>query len=126
MDDEKILNQGGTQEDIEKYAKMNGADLTEEDINSCPGGINIPEGRNYFEMNSMQKESPRRFVLSREVDITGVSGTGKVAEGVLFTTGWVALTWLTDINSLVFYPDIANVEHIHGHNGSTKVVWLDN
>lgn len=67
----------------------------------------------------------KRFTLQRNEDITGVSGTGKVAEGVLFSTGWVALTWLTDINSLVFYPDIKNVEHIHGHGGATKIVWLD-
>lgn len=67
----------------------------------------------------------RRFQLVREVDVTGVSGTGVVAEGVVFSTGWVALTWLTAINSLVFYPAMANVEHIHGHQGSTRIVWLD-
>ena len=32
MDDEQILARGGTQEDIEAYAKQNGADLTEEDL----------------------------------------------------------------------------------------------
>jgi len=67
----------------------------------------------------------RRFELHRHADITGVSGTGVVAEGVLFSTGWVALTWLTAINSLVFYPAIENVFHIHGHGGSTAVVWVD-
>ena len=67
----------------------------------------------------------RRFHLVRDQDITGVSGIGIVAEGVLFSTGWVALTWLTAVNSLVFYPTIGNVEHIHGHNGATRIVWLD-
>lgn len=67
----------------------------------------------------------RRFHLVRDQDITGVSGIGIVAEGVLFSTGWVALTWLTAVNSLVFYPAISNVEHIHGHNGATRIVWLD-
>ncbi len=67
----------------------------------------------------------RRFELHRKEDVTGVSGTGVVAEGVEFSTGWVALTWLTVVNSLVFYPRIANVEHIHGHDGATRVVWLD-
>jgi hypothetical protein len=67
----------------------------------------------------------RRFQLVREVDVTGVSGTGVVAEGVVFSTGWVAPTWLTAVNSLVFYPEMANVEHIHGHQGSTRIVWVD-
>jgi hypothetical protein len=67
----------------------------------------------------------RRFQLSRSQDVTGVSGTGIVAEGVEFSTGWVALTWLTAVNSLVFYPAIENVRAIHGHDGSTRIVWLD-
>ena len=67
----------------------------------------------------------RRFFLQRHDDRTGVSGTGRVAEGVVFSTGWVALTWLTSINSLVFYPSIRNVEHIHGHGGATEIVWID-
>ena len=67
----------------------------------------------------------KRFCLARDHDITGVSGTGIVAEGVLFSTGWVALTWLTAVNSLVFYPSIDNVGAIHGHSGSTRIMWLD-
>jgi hypothetical protein len=67
----------------------------------------------------------RRFVLERDVDATGVSGVGRVAEGVVFSSGWVALTWLTDVTSLVFYPSIQNVERIHGHSGLTRVVWED-
>ena len=34
MDDEQILERGGTQRDIEEYAKQNGADLTEADFES--------------------------------------------------------------------------------------------
>lgn len=67
----------------------------------------------------------RRFYLQRDIDETGVSGTGKVAEGVVFSTGWVALTWLTSVNSLVFYPSFQNVEHIHGHGGKTRIVMVD-
>lgn len=67
----------------------------------------------------------RRFHLVRDQDVTGVSGTGIVAQGVRFETGWVALTWLTEITSMAFYPSIGNVEHIHGHNGTTRIVWLD-
>lgn len=67
----------------------------------------------------------KRFQLHRKQDATGVSGTGIVAEGVVFSTGWVALTWLTQVNSIVFYPAIENVQYIHGHNGMTEIVYLD-
>lgn len=32
MDDDKILQNGGSEKDIEEYAKQNGADLTKEDF----------------------------------------------------------------------------------------------
>lgn len=67
----------------------------------------------------------RRFYLQRDQDATGVSGTGRVAEGVIFSNGWVALTWLTQFTSVVFYPAIEHVEHIHGHQGLTRIVYLD-
>ncbi len=67
----------------------------------------------------------KRFILQRTEDLTGVSGTGEVAEGVVFYNGWVALIWKTGISSLVFYPSITNVETIHGHDGKTKVVYID-
>lgn len=63
------------------------------------------------------------FVLDRVVDETGVSGTGVVAEGVIFSNGWVALTWLTETTSVVFYPNIQAVQKIHGHGGKTRLVY---
>jgi hypothetical protein len=40
-------------------------------------------------------EGMRRFVMHRERDVSGVSGTGVVLEGVLFSTGVVVIHWLT-------------------------------
>jgi hypothetical protein len=37
----------------------------------------------------------RRFVMERQCDVSGVSGTGVVLEGVLFSTGVVVIHWLT-------------------------------
>ena len=37
----------------------------------------------------------RTFVMRREFDVSGVSGTGTVVEGVLFSTGVVVVHWLT-------------------------------
>jgi len=62
------------------------------------------------------------FWLERVEDNSGVSGTGRVAEGVVFSNGWCALTWLTEYTSVTFYQSIADVEAIHGHKGNTKIL----
>jgi hypothetical protein len=61
------------------------------------------------------------FELRRTEDATGVSGTGTVAQGVIFDNGWVALTWLTEHTSVAFYTSIEEVVAIHGHGGKTEV-----
>lgn len=70
----------------------------------------------------------RRFVLQRDIDATGVSGTGVVAEGCQFSDGTAVMRWLTKNrpSSLVFYESgVSGVEEIHGHGGATKIVWVD-
>jgi hypothetical protein len=70
----------------------------------------------------------RRFHLHRDIDTSGVSGTGTVAEGVIFSCGWVALTWVVEcygFTGIATYPTIETVETIHGHQGKTKIVYLD-
>lgn len=68
----------------------------------------------------------RRFHLERKEDVHGVSGTGRVAEGVEFTNGVVAMSWRhTDFPSTTIFPNIHCVEGIHGHEGRTVVVWED-
>ena len=46
-------------------------------------------------MTDRAPEGMRRFVMHRERDVSGVSGTGMVLEGVLFSTGVVVIHWLT-------------------------------
>ena len=65
----------------------------------------------------------RLFKLVREKDISGVSGTGIVAEGVEFTDGTVAMKWLTHLSILEHAPNIHTIEAVHGHGGSTRVEW---
>ena len=75
----------------------------------------------------------RRFNLIRDVDESGVSGTGTVAEGVQFSNGRCALTWLTQqhqINgdnwsSVGVYASIEAVDLVHGHGGLTRIVFED-
>lgn len=70
-------------------------------------------------------ELPRRFYLEREVDVTGVSGTGVVAYGVAFPDGTCVVRWMGERRSTVVWPSIEDVEAIHGHGGATRVVWVD-
>lgn len=66
----------------------------------------------------------RRFALQRNEDVTGVSGTGTVAEGVEFSDGTVALRWCVgDHRSTVIWPSIDAVSAIHGHDGRTLIQW---
>lgn len=67
----------------------------------------------------------RTFKLVRREDVSGVSGTGVVAEGAQFSHGEVVMCWLRDHRSLGVYPTIQELENIHGHGGVTTVVWDD-
>ena len=68
----------------------------------------------------------RSFVLRRKHDVSGVSGTGDVAEGVEFSDGTVALRWLSEWPTSVVFHDrgIEAVEAIHGHGGNTEIVFI--
>jgi hypothetical protein len=70
--------------------------------------------------------SPRTFVLDRHSDVSGVSGTGIVAEGVVFSDGAVALRWPGEnATTTTFETGIDGVKAIHGHDGATEVQFLD-
>lgn len=68
---------------------------------------------------------PRRFHLQRNVDITGASGTGRVADGVLWPDGTATLRWKGERASTVNWDRIGDAEAIHGHGGHTVIVWDD-
>ena len=67
----------------------------------------------------------RLFHLVRTEDVSGVSGTGIVAEGIQFSTGKCVLAWVTKYISVAVYDSIEELEAIHGHDGRTKIVWCD-
>ena len=66
----------------------------------------------------------KTFNLVRATDVTGISGTGIVAQGVEFDDGTCSMRWLTETASTGFYSSIADLVFIHGHNGATKVEWI--
>lgn len=67
----------------------------------------------------------RRFQLVRDEDLTGVSGTGIVVDGVEFPDGTCAYRWRGERRTTVVADCIEDVELIHGHDGRTRVAWID-
>ena len=67
----------------------------------------------------------KRFILQRNEDETGISGTGIIAEGVQHTNGKCSMSWLTKPGSICVYSCIDDVVAIHGHGGLTEVIWVD-
>lgn len=70
-------------------------------------------------------KEPIRFSLIREFDISGSSGTGRIADGVLFVDGSVALRWRGEHPSTAVWARIEDAVKVHGHGGLTKVRWID-
>lgn len=64
----------------------------------------------------------RTFKLHRLIDVSGVSGSGIVAEGVEFKNGQCALHWLTRFESIGLYPSRDVLMQVHGHDGATVLV----
>jgi hypothetical protein len=68
----------------------------------------------------------RAFVLVRHRDITGVSGTGVVAEETEWTDASVSLWWRGEHPTTTsFETGVRSVVAIHGHEGATEVLHTD-
>lgn len=76
-------------------------------------------------VDGWQESTPpgKMFNLMRSHDSSKVSGEGRVAEGFEFENGKVALCWLGKFASVNVYDSIDHVRAIHGHGGSTEVVY---
>lgn len=84
----------------------------------------VPKSHAVAWLRSPEAE-PIRFLMRRDVDVTGVSGTGLVAEGVMFSTGRVIIGWVTGVKSVGVYDDLMDLYNTSGHNGATWPDWLD-
>ncbi len=84
------------------------------------------------EHEAIQGCQPRAFIVWRYEDVTGISGDRmKVAEGVLFSSGYGVTHWLpTKIRNQPktetwYHPGIDPFLEISGHDGRTVVLFLD-
>ncbi|MFI1889851.1 hypothetical protein [Streptomyces jumonjinensis] len=73
----------------------------------------------------------RRFYLQRDVDTTGPSGTGRVADGVVWHDGTASVIWRSPRPSIAFWyrsgDGMTDAEWVHTHCGGTgtRIVWID-
>jgi len=70
----------------------------------------------------------RRFYLQRAEDPSSVSGTGRVAEGAIFSSGAVALHFNPDIkgvSTIYTYNSMEDLLKLHGHDGKSTIEWID-
>ena len=67
----------------------------------------------------------RLFVLYRREDVSGVSGTGIVADGIVYPDGRCSYRWRSGHATTVAADSIEQVEAVHGHDGRTVVVFVD-
>ena len=63
------------------------------------------------------------FRLWRSEDVSGVSGTGVVAEGAVFHNGKTIICWFGEHSSIEVHDSIDAAIAIHGHGGKTQVVY---
>ncbi len=75
-------------------------------------------------MNTM-KSSMRLFNLRRSEDVSGISGTGTIAEGVEFTDGTCVIKWLTHTSSINIFPNVKELMLVHGHEGKTVIEYAN-
>lgn len=78
---------------------------------------------------------PRMFTVLRHFDATGVSGTGRIMDGIIFHNGQVIVCWRSDLNdprqgasSLGIYPSWEAFHHIHIEphpENQTEVIFKD-
>lgn len=73
-----------------------------------------------------QVAPPRLFVLRRHIDVSGISGVGSIADGVLWPDGTASVRWRGEHPSIVFWDrGRISVDHVHGHGGATEVEFVD-
>lgn len=68
---------------------------------------------------------PTRIHLKRKIDCSGVSGTGDVANGVIFDDGSVVIKWNSAHSSLGVYDSVEDLLFVHSHGNCTELVYDD-
>jgi hypothetical protein len=61
------------------------------------------------------------FFLLRHEDVSGTSGTGVVAYGVVLPSGKAVMEWNSRWQTITIFDSLQQVRRLHGHGGRTEV-----
>lgn len=100
--------------DLERIKSGDHGGVGDEDAGTS-AGVEVDGQR--FDANAA-----RMFELHRDEDETGVSGTGVIADGVVFPDGSVVLKWKTATSSTTIFKSVDDMLKVHGHAGKTRMV----
>lgn len=64
----------------------------------------------------------QQFYLLRTKDISGVSGCGIIAQGVIFSSNRCVVEWKMPFMTITIFSNIEELKMIHSHGGATKVI----
>lgn len=67
----------------------------------------------------------KRFYLLRHEDVHSSSGTGVVAEGLVFDSKMAVMTWLSGYSTVTVFESLNTVKALHGHGGKTEIILED-
>ncbi|MCY1704276.1 hypothetical protein [Deinococcus sp. SL84] len=73
-------------------------------------------------------KDPQRFTIIREQDTSGVSGVGRVLDGVIFHTGQVVVCWRSNHASITIFEnwDAFDGVHLKAHpENRAKIQFFD-
>ena len=76
----------------------------------------------------MKPTAPCSFILIRRNDETGISGSGRVLEGCLFSNGKVVVDWISEKSSVVIWDSLEDFldVHINSHpKNRSLLIWAD-
>ena len=85
----------------------------------------LPPSLNYSKSNLEMDEYMYPIIdfhLERDVDTSGVSGTGIVAYGCVLPSGKVVMEWNSEFPTIEILDNVGKLYTIHGHHGNTRVV----
>ena len=77
-------------------------------------------------MNTLYPIHVKTYVLCRNEDVSGTSGTGYVAQIAEFDDGTVAVRWsgtmnASGVSSTTVFNSLDDVKTVHGHNGKSVI-----
>lgn len=85
-----------------------------------------PHGKDYDQCGAcVSAVVVRRFVLDRQQDVTGISGTGIILYGVEWYPGGPVDVYWKGTKTTGQYPSMAVVKSTHCYNNNAQVIYLD-